>query len=56
MHSDPVEGDRGGETEQLLAKTLPERAQYLLGFRSYTAATGVRLGLVDYDDAALLLD
>jgi hypothetical protein len=38
------------------AKTMPERAQYLLGFRSYSPRFGARLGLVDYDDAARLLD
>ena len=39
-----------------IAKTLPERAQYLLGFRSYSPPSGARLGLVNYDDASLLLD
>lgn len=38
-----------------VARTLPERAQYLLGFRSYNPKAGGRLGLVDYDDAAHLL-
>jgi len=38
-----------------VARTLPERAQYLLGFRSYSPGRGGRLGLVDYDDAARLL-
>lgn len=38
-----------------VARTLPERAQYLLGFRSYSPDLGGRLGLVDYDDAARLL-
>ena len=37
------------------ARALPERVQYLLGFRSYDPHRGARLGLVDYDDAALLL-
>ena len=39
------------------ARTLPERAQYLLGFRSYDPPNnlGARLGLVHYDDAAVLL-
>jgi hypothetical protein len=39
------------------ARTLPERVQYLLGFRSYDPPNhlGARLGLVDYDDAAVLL-
>ena len=38
-----------------VARSLPERAQYLLGFRSYAPKAGARLGLVDYDDAARLL-
>ena len=38
-----------------VAHTLPPRAQYLLGFRSYSPELGARLGLVDYDDAARLL-
>jgi hypothetical protein len=38
-----------------VARTLPERAQHLLGFRSYSPTFGGRLGLVDYDDAARLL-
>ena len=38
-----------------VARELPERAQYLLGFRSYSPEFGGRLGLVDYDDAARLL-
>lgn len=37
------------------ARTMPERVQYLLGFRSYDPTGGARLGLVNYDDAALLL-
>ncbi len=37
------------------ARELPERAQHLLGFRSYSPTSGARLGLVDYDDAARLL-
>ncbi|MFT4571288.1 MAG: hypothetical protein ACI8TX_002500 [Hyphomicrobiaceae bacterium] len=40
----------------VIARTLPERVQYLLGFRSYSPEVGGRLGLVDYDDAARLLD
>lgn len=39
-----------------VAKTIPPDVQYLLGFRSYDPAFGARLGLVDYDDAARLLD
>lgn len=38
------------------AKTFPRVVQYLLGFRSYDPDFGARLGLVDYDDAARLLD
>jgi ectoine hydroxylase-related dioxygenase (phytanoyl-CoA dioxygenase family) len=40
------------------ARTLPERVQYLLGFRSYDPPhnLGARLGLVHYDDAAALLE
>ncbi len=37
------------------ARQLPERVQHLLGFRSYSPRSGARLGLVDYDDAALVL-
>jgi hypothetical protein len=39
------------------ARTMPERVQRLLGFRSYDPPDGLggRLGLVDYDDAAALL-
>jgi len=39
-----------------VARTLPDRARYLLGFRSYSPEFGGRLGLVDYDDAERLLD
>jgi hypothetical protein len=39
-----------------IARSLPDRARYLLGFRSYDPEFGGRLGLVDYDDAARLLD
>ena len=38
------------------ARSMPERVQHLLGFRSYSPRRGARLGLVDYDDAALILD
>ncbi len=38
-----------------VARTMPDRAHYLLGFRSYSPEFGGRLGLVDYDDAANLL-
>ena len=37
------------------ARGLPEHVQKLLGFRSYEQPMGGRLGLVDYEDAALLL-
>lgn len=39
-----------------VARTLPDRARYLLGFRSYSPEFGGRLGLVDYDDAVRLLE
>lgn len=39
-----------------VARGLPERARKLLGFHSYAPEFGGRLGLVDYDDAARLLD
>ena len=39
-----------------VARTLPDRARYLLGYRSYSPEFGGRLGLVDYDDAARLFD
>ena len=39
-----------------VARTPPERVQYLLGFRSYDPESGGRLGLVDYDDAGRLLE
>ncbi len=38
------------------ARRLPERVQRLIGFRSYEQPLGGRLGLVDYNDAARLLD
>ena len=38
------------------ARSFPEDVQYLLGFRSYSPEVGARLGLVDYDDAARLLE
>lgn len=38
-----------------VARQLPERAQHLLGYRSYHPSVfGGRLGLVDYEDAALV--
>ncbi len=38
-----------------LARQMPERAQQLLGYRSYHPSKfGGRLGLVDYEDAALV--
>lgn len=40
-----------------VARRLPERAQHLLGYRSYHADPSVfggRLGLVDFEDAALV--
>ncbi len=38
------------------ARTMPDRARYLLGFRSFSPEFGGRLGLVDYYDAARLLE
>ena len=38
------------------ARQLPERVQSMLGFRSYNQQFGGRLGLVDYEDAARLLE
>ncbi len=38
------------------ARALPERAQSLLGFRSFSQEFGGRLGLVDYEDAARILE
>ena len=51
---------RSEENHQLttpleVARRLPEHAQKMLGFRSYQQPMGGRLGLVDYEDAALLL-
>jgi ectoine hydroxylase-related dioxygenase (phytanoyl-CoA dioxygenase family) len=38
------------------AREFPDRVQSLLGFRSYSQAFGGRLGLVDYEDAAQVLE
>ena len=38
------------------AKSLSEHAQRMLGFRSYMPPKAARLGMVDYEDAGLLLD
>lgn len=38
------------------AKKLPEHAQRMLGFRSYVPPKAARLGLVNYEDAGVLLD
>ena len=51
---------RSEENHQLttpleVARDLPEHAQKMLGFRSYEQPRGGRLGLVDYEDAAMLL-
>jgi hypothetical protein len=51
---------RAEENHQLttpleVARGLPEHAQKMLGFRSYSQPMGGRLGLVDYEDASLLL-
>lgn len=37
------------------ARQMPARVQHLLGYRSYDPAMGARLGLVNYDDAAIML-
>ncbi len=52
---------RAEENHQLttpldVARRLPPTAQQLLGFRSYEPEFGGRLGLVDYDEAARLLE
>ncbi len=38
------------------ARKLPEHVQRMLGFRSYVPPKAARLGMVDYEDAGLLLD
>ena len=38
------------------AKRLPEHAQRMLGFRSFNPPKAARLGLVNYEDAGILLD
>ena len=38
------------------ARTMPKHVQAMLGFRSYVPPAAGRLGLVDYEDAGLLLD
>ena len=38
------------------AKKLPEHAQRMLGFRSFNPPKAARLGMVNYEDAGLLLD
>ncbi len=38
------------------ARTMPEHVQRMLGFRSYVPPAAARLGLVNYEDAGLLLD
>jgi ectoine hydroxylase-related dioxygenase (phytanoyl-CoA dioxygenase family) len=38
------------------ARHFPDRVQSLLGFRSYSQEFGGRLGLVDYEDAARVLE
>lgn len=38
------------------AKSLPEHAQRMLGFRSYMPPKAARLGMVNYEDAGTLLD
>ncbi len=38
------------------ARTMPEHVQRMLGFRSYVPPAAARLGMVNYEDAGLLLD
>ena len=38
------------------ARALPEHAQQMLGFRSFNPPKAARLGLVNYEDAGLMLD
>ncbi|MEM7016025.1 MAG: phytanoyl-CoA dioxygenase family protein [Pseudomonadota bacterium] len=38
------------------ARRLPEHAQRMLGFRSYVPPKSARLGMVNYEDAGILLD
>ena len=52
---------RAEENHQLttsleVARKLPEHAQKMLGFRSYVPAKSGRLGLVNFDDASVLLE
>jgi hypothetical protein len=52
---------RSEENHQLTTSTetargLPEYAQRMLGFRSYNPPKAGRLGLVDFEDAGLLMD
>ena len=52
---------RAEENHQLstsieVARELPEFAQRMLGFRSYVPPKNARLGLVNYEDAGLILD
>ncbi len=42
-------------TSLATARSLPERAQRMLGFRSYVPPKAARLGLVNYEDAGSLL-
>ncbi len=43
-------------TSMETARALPAHAQTMLGFRSYTPPKAARLGMVNYEDAGLLLD
>ena len=52
---------RAEENHQLttsleVARQLPEHAQRMLGFRSYVPPKSARLGMVNYEDAGVLLD
>lgn len=42
-------------TDLEAARTMSPRVQHLLGYRSYSPARGARLGMVNYDEAALIL-
>ncbi len=38
------------------ARAMPEHAQRMLGFRSYVPPAAARLGMVNYEDAGILMD
>ena len=43
-------------TSVATARTLPEHAQRMLGFRSYVPPKSARLGMVNYEDSGVLFD